>query len=545
MSALLAQSPSDGYLLPGFRSAAMPDMLVGRGAMEVASPADLFGPLLVEVQLGRLFADGKTFVDAVPVREPGQIRDAFAFLPADEASLRGFVAENFTLPAPARVHGAHGERDLRRYLRSTWADLCRETVTPNAGGSLLPVAGVHPVPGGRFAELYYWDSYFTMLGLIRDGFEQVAASTVDAFAELLETYGRIPNGTRSYYLSRSQPPIYFAMLGLVPDARPATRRRRLDALLIEHAFWMDGAADTGPGESAKRAVRMPDGAVLNRYWDDRATPRDESYWEDFRTADQSGRSPGEVYRALRAGAESGWDFSSRWFAEGEGLESIRTTQVVPVDLNACLYGMERTIAEVADGLCDDAVARRFDGLARRRRAAIHHWLWHDAGYFCDFDTDTGERRAQLTAATLMPLFTGVATRMQATRVARVTADSLLAAGGLRTTLIETGEQWDWPNGWAPLQWIAFAGLRRYGHRRLAHAIAARWVGTVDAEFRRSGWIHEKYDVERGTGGGGGEYVPQIGFGWTNGVTVSFMDLLGIGSGEGPARFPAQMAETDR
>ena len=529
MSAYFAANASTGHVPPVVRIGATSTMSARPAATDVASPADLFGDLLAKVQLGRIFEDGKTFVDAVPLRDPGQIRDAFADVAPDEEALRTFVAENFMLPTAARVHAAHEERDLRRYLRSVWADLCRESMPPIAGGSLLPVAGVYPVPGGRFAELYYWDSYFTILGLMRDGFEQVAASTVDAFAGLLETYGRIPNGTRSYYLSRSQPPIYFAMLGLVPDARPAPLRRRLRALLIEHAFWMDGAADAGPAGSSKRVVRMPDGSVLNRYWDDRATPRDESYREDFRTAGQSGRSPAEVYRSLRAGAESGWDFSSRWLVEGDGLESIRTTRIVPVDLNACLYGMERTIAELADALCEDAVVRRFDGLARRRRAAIHRWLWLDAGYFCDFDVETGEKRTQLTAATLMPLFTGVASRMQAACVARVTANSLLASGGLRTTLIETGEQWDWPNGWAPLQWIAFSGLRRYGHRRLAAAIASRWVGTVDAEFRRSGWTHEKYDVERGTGGGGGEYVPQIGFGWTNGVTAAFMDLLGIGA----------------
>ena len=496
-------------------------------APAIASPADLYGPLLSEVQLARLFEDGKTFVDAVPLRAPCQIREAFAALPPGVATLRGFVAENFRLPASARVHAAHGERDLRAYLRSIWPDLCHENAAPTAGCSLLPVAGVHPVPGGRFAELYYWDSYFTILGLIRDGFEQVAANTVEAFADLLATYGRIPNGTRSYYLSRSQPPLYYAMLGLVPDARPGPMRRRLEALLIEHAFWMNGAAGLGPAESAHRVVRMPDGAVLNRYWDDRTSPRDESYLEDVTTADRSGRPHADVYRALRAGAESGWDFSSRWFAEGDRLESIRTPEIVPVDLNACLYGMERAIAALADALCEDTIARRFDGAARRRRTAIHRWLWHDAGYFCDVDFETAEPRRHLTAATLMPLFTGVASRAQAAQVAQATTAGLLADGGLRTTLIDSGEQWDWPNGWAPLQWIAFAGLRRYGYRRLADTIAARWVGTVDAEFQRSGWIHEKYDVERRMGGGGGEYLPQIGFGWTNGVTATFIDLLGM------------------
>lgn len=524
-------------------------------APEVATPADLYGPLLTQVQLGQMFEDGKTFVDAAPRRHPDDIMRSFSDLPADSACLRDFVIDNFDLPEPAKVHPAHGEPDLRRYIRSIWPELCRNGGHPPPYGSLLPVEGPYVVPGGRFAELYYWDSYFSIPGLLRDGLDDVAHGIVTALTDLLERYGRIPNGTRSYYLSRSQPPLYYAMLDLVPDARPSVMRRRLNALLIEHGFWMDGAAGMAPGDCAGRVVRMPDGALLNRYWDDRDTPRDESYLEDVATASATSRAPEDVFRALRAGAESGWDFSSRWLTEGGGLESIRTHHIVAVDLNAFLYGMESAIVSLADGLCEDRIVRRFDGARKRRRAAIHRWLWHDQGYFCDFDLESRQLCPQLTAATLAPLFSGVATQAQAAMIAKVTADCLLAPGGLRTTLIETGEQWDWPNGWAPLQWIAFTGLRRYGHRRLADMIAARWIGTVDSVFQRSGWIHEKYDVERGTGGGGGEYAPQLGFGWTNGVTAAFMDMLRIrSSGQdraavqgvpgqyAPANFTAVMAE---
>ncbi|WP_405053585.1 alpha,alpha-trehalase TreF [Sphingobium sp. WCS2017Hpa-17] len=495
----------------------------------VASPADIFGPLLAQVQLNHIFEDGKTFVDAVPRHSAQDILSAFERCPSDSQALRDFVVTNFDLPDPARVHPAHGEPDLRHYIRSVWPELYRDGAHPAENGSLLAVTGPYVVPGGRFVELYYWDSYFSILGLLRDGFDHVAQGIVAAFSDLLQRYGRIPNGTRSYYLSRSQPPLYFAMLDLVPDGRPSATRQRLDALLIEHAFWMDGAEQVAPGGCAKRVTRMPDGALLNRYWDDRDTPRDESYLEDVATAEMSRRVPQDVFRALRAGAESGWDFSSRWFAEGGSLESIRTPQIAAVDLNAYLYGMESAIVRLADALCDDAIARRFDSASRRRRAAIHRWLWHDDGYFTDFDLECAQLRPHLTAATLAPLFTGVATQAQAAAIARVTSERLLAPGGLRTTLVETGEQWDAPNGWAPLQWIAFVGLRRYGYRRLADRIAARWVGTVDAVFQRSGWIHEKYDVERCTGGGGGEYAPQLGFGWTNGVAAAFMDLLDIRS----------------
>lgn len=493
------------------------------------TPFDLYGPLLDAVQMQGLFPDGKIFVDAVPRRSADEILRDFASLEGNADGLRDFVVANFDLPAPARVHQAHGEPDLRQYIRSIWGDLFRDGANPSPLGSLIPIQRPYVVPGGRFVELYYWDSYFCILGLLRDGYEKVAHDVVATFADLLQQYGRIPNGSRTYYLSRSQPPLFYAMLDLVPDPRPSVMRQRLDALLIEHAFWMDGCETLKPGESARRVVCMTDGVLLNRYWDDRDTPRDESYLEDSKTARASQRSPGEVFRALRAGAESGWDFSSRWFARGGSLETIRTSQIVPVDLNAYLYGMENTIARLADTLCEDAIARKFEGAMRRRRAAVTRWLWLDEGYFGDFDLEEDRLHQRLTSATLAPLFCGMATRTQAASVARITERHLIAPGGLRTTLIESGEQWDAPNGWAPLQWIAFSGLRRYGYRRLAAVIGRRWVETVDAEFQRSGWIHEKYDVERCTGGGGGEYAPQLGFGWTNGVTAAFMDLLNMRS----------------
>ena len=100
---------------------------------------------------------------------------------------------------------------------------------------------------------------------------------------------------------------------------------------------------------------------------------------------------------------------------------------------------------------------------------------------------------------------------------------MLAPGGLGTTEHDSGEQWDRPNGWAPLQWIAWAGLRRYEHNDLARDIACRWVNTVNEVYLRTGLIYEKYDVENPAIGSGGEYAPQIGFGWTNGVTADLID----------------------
>ena len=486
------------------------------------SPADLYGPLLAKVQERAILPDGKTFVDALAKRPVAEIMRDFANLPAGDAALRAFIAANFELPQVADAESVGSTQPLRARIGALWKELARAPDGRAASGSALPVRHRHVVPGGRFREIYYWDSFFTMLGLVRDGELELATGIVDAMTDLIEAHGHIPNGTRTYYLGRSQPPLFHMMVELLADPRPDVAARRLSAMKREHGWWMAGAEALAPGQSAARVTRLADGHLLNRYWDPRETPRDESWREDVATAAQSSRPVEQVYRELRAGAESGWDFSSRWLGDGT-LASIRTTAIAPVDLNAFLFGLETAIA--ASG---DAEAAHYAGLATARCAAMNRHLWHgEGGYFADYDIEAGALRAPLTAAALAPLAVGIATQDQADATALAAARDLLAPGGLRTTLVETGEQWDRPNGWAPLQWIGVAGLRRYGHAALARDIAARWVDTVAATFARTGLLFEKYDIETATVGGGGEYAAQVGFGWTNGVTADFIDSYNL------------------
>lgn len=481
-----------------------------------ASPADLYGPLLAKVQEREILSDGKTFVDALPKRPPAEIMRDFAKLRVDDDALRSFVAANFDLPAAGE--GARpAVLPLRAHICAMWKELAR---APKhcVRGSALPVRHRHVVPGGRFREIYYWDSFFTMLGLIRDGEIELATGIVDAMTDLIESHGHVPNGTRTYYLGRSQPPLFHMMVGLLDDRRPDVAARRVAAMKREHGWWMTGGDSVAPAHCQGRVVRFADGHILNRYWDPRNTPRDESWREDVLTAAGSGRPTGEVYRDLRAGAESGWDFSSRWL-DGASLSSIRTTHIAPVDLNAFLFGLERAIAGSSD-----AEAVRYAAMADMRREAINRHLWNaGCGHFTDYDFGRAAPATTLNAAALTPLLVGAATQEQADRTAVAVERGLLAAGGLHTTLERTGQQWDRPNGWAPLQWIAVAGLRRYGHGELAREIARRWVGTVEATFARTGLLFEKYDVEAVGIGGGGEYQTQTGFGWTNGVTADFID----------------------
>ncbi|WMJ71235.1 alpha,alpha-trehalase TreA [Stenotrophomonas sp. 24(2023)] len=500
-------------------------------AAEVPAPPDQqLQPLFQQVQGAHLFKDQKTFADAVPNAAPASVLQAWqqAQAGAGEA-LPQFVATHFTLPAATVAYVPPAGQTLRAHIDGLWPVLTRHSEDVPAHGSLLPLPHPYVVPGGRFREVYYWDSYFTLLGLASSGRWQQVRDMVDNFAWQLDAYGHIPNGNRSYYLSRSQPPFFSLMVDLLATHEgDAAYRRYLPPLQTEHAFWMRGAQGLAPGAASERVVRLADGSLLNRYWDARAVPRTESWTDDLATAAQAPqRAPAQVYRDLRAGAESGWDFSSRWLADPSALSSIHTTAIVPVDLNSLLYHLETTLARASRADGQTAQARRFDALAQARRQAINRVLWDSHnGWYGDLDRDSGQLRPALTAAALYPLWLQVARRPQARATAGAVRAQLLRSGGLLTTTVNTGQQWDAPNGWAPLQWIAVEGLQRYGQQGLARQIGVRFLRTVQAVYDRDGKLVEKYVVDgSATGGGGGEYPLQDGFGWSNGVTLALLDRL--------------------
>jgi alpha,alpha-trehalase len=493
-------------------------------------PQTLFGELFAAVQTAAIFADGKTFADAVPRAAPETILAAYrAAQPASPAALERFVSAHFSLPEDGPSVAAPAATSLRAHIDALWSGLTRTSPSAPRWSSLLPLPQPYVVPGGRFREIYYWDSYFTMLGLRESRRADLIEGMVKDFAHLIDTYGHVPNGTRTYYLSRSQPPFFFAMVGLLADdperGASAAYARYLPQLKREYAFWMAGAEGLNAGQSHRRAVALPDGAILNRYWDDRDTPRDESYREDTELARASGRPAAELYRDIRAAAESGWDFSSRWFAEAYTMATIVTTDTVPVDLNSLLFGLENAIAAGCEHAGDAAGASDFRRRAAARRAALDRYLWDGAaGVYFDYRIAERALIRRLSAATLYPLFLGCASPQQAQGVAAAVRASLLKSGGLVTTPLATGQQWDAPNGWAPLHWIGVAGFNRYGEGALAEAIAHRWLRNVRRVYAESAKLVEKYDVLTERGGGGGEYPLQDGFGWTNGVALKLMAL---------------------
>ena len=502
------------------------------------APDELFGELFRRVQMERIFADGKTFVDMVPKRSAAEIMADYETAKAAAGfDLKTYVEQNFDPPRqPKSGFASDGDQPLLVHIDTLWPVLTRPAGSEEgSAGSLIPLPNQYVVPGGRFREVYYWDSYFTMLGLRVSGKGELIRDMVENFAYLIDEVGHIPNGNRTYYLTRSQPPFFAFMVELLAEMEGEEGYTEfLPQLIAEYNFWMDGVDDvTETAPASGHVVRMPDGSLLNRYYDAGDRPRAESYREDVLTIRESGRDSQTVARHLRSGAESGWDYSARWFLDGEHLHTIATTDIIPPDLNALLYKLESILQQHG--------GEDYAGVADRRKAAINKWLYDDeVGFYQDIFwrgggaagaelvvNDTPKYTGYLTLAGVYPLFVGLADNRQAAAVGDLIAEQFLAPGGVRTSLKITGQQWDNPNGWAPLQWMTYQGLRNYNEGSTAEQIRRRWMANTERVYENVHKLVEKYNVEDITLlAGGGEYPVQDGFGWSNGVYLALLTAAG-------------------
>ncbi|MDB5161708.1 MAG: hypothetical protein JWM52_216 [Candidatus Saccharibacteria bacterium] len=489
-------------------------------------PDELLGDLFNDVQTQQIYTDGKTFVDLVPKKRVRSIQQEYNLLKKDpHFDLREFVGRHFydlsTTVHKKEPFAVDLNDSIDTHISKLWEYLERRNRIDR--GSLIALPHKYVVPGGRFSEQFYWDSYFIMLGLAADEKWGDVEAMLKNFAYMIRKYGYIPTANRTYFLSRSQPPFFVMMVRLLAEHKgKRVIREYLPLLLAEYRFWMKGRLKLEETEhfAYRRVVQMPNGVLLNRYYDNKITPRPESLREDTEAATSSQtRTPDRLFLHLRAAAESGWDFSSRWFKNPHDIRTIHTADIIPVDLNSMLYALEETIADGYNTLLHPIMVRRYRKKAAIRKEAINSYLWSDnRGFYTDYNFHVRKRTSVMSLAAVFPLYVGIASEHQAKLVAEKLKEDFLKPGGLVTTLEETGQQWDSPNGWAPLQWIAVEGLRRYGYTDLAEDVSDRWMELVEKVFKDSHRIIEKYNVTGGDGiGGGGEYVLQDGFGWTNGV----------------------------
>jgi alpha,alpha-trehalase len=496
-------------------------------AQPLRTPDQIYGQLFTDVQMSGIFPDSKTFVDCIPRRPPADILKDYTAIknnPAIRLSLQRFVEANFYIPQLPPTDFHTQEKNIEKHIEKLWTVLQRHSDTVVVGSSLLPLPHDYIVPGGRFREIYYWDSYFTMLGLKESRRYDIIENMVKNIAYLIDTYRHMPNGNRSYYVSRSQPPFFSLMVDLLAGIKgDSTYETFLPALLKEYQYWMDET------DATHHVVEMPDGSKLNRYWDQLSLPRQESYREDVTVVSSQhldSTAAGIVYKHLRSAAESGWDFSSRWFADGVSLSTIETTNFIPVDLNALLYHLEKTIAH-AYTLQDDSVqSTTFGQLAAKRKEAIERYCWSaSCQWYVDYNLRTQTQSQAPTLAGMFPFFLLIADTAHTHKAAAVLKNRFLKPGGVVTTLATTGQQWDAPNGWAPLQWTTIIGLEQYGEKELAATVASRWIRLNKKVFANTGKLMEKYNVVNlDLPAGGGEYPSQDGFGWTNGVLLALLHL---------------------
>jgi len=482
------------------------------------SPDEALGELFADVQNRRVYSDGKTFVDLIPRRRMKQIQQEYQLTKNDpQFDLRDFVSRHFyEFGGHKTAYHTDMSMSPRQHIAELWHVLERKNRRDR--GSLMALPYAYIVPGGRFSEQFYWDSYFIMLGLAADGRWDMIEGMLKNYAYMIRKFGFIPTANRTYFSSRSQPPFFSQMVRLLARHKGRTRTlvEYLPYMLLEYRFWMKGRRTLTKHENKAfaRVAEMPSGILLNRYYDNKATPRPEMSREDIETAETApDRISDRLYLHLRAGAESGWDFSSRWFEDPDDIRTIHTADIIPADLNSLLFMLEETIAESYRLFRQPLLARKFQDRADQRVRGMQEYCWSDKdGFFVDYNFHKQQSTGRLTLAGVFPLYAKIATTKQAAAVAqRIESDFLK-------------EQWDAPNGWAPLQWIAIEGLRNYGYHHLADTIKKRWVDTNLAVFTSKGKMVEKYDVVTpGLEGGGGEYPLQDGFGWTNGVLAALLN----------------------
>ncbi|WP_238584074.1 alpha,alpha-trehalase [Legionella tucsonensis] len=393
----------------------------------------------------------------------------------------------------------------------------------------------HPyvVPGGRFNEMYAWDSFFIELGLLESNRLNLAKNMVDNLIYEVVNYGIVLNANRTYYLGRTQPPVLTEMILAYYNKDPDKLWLKSTLPAIEKLYhhwtsppraiphiglsrYYSGGAGQTPEESPIYYAK-----VINYFRTHYISDYDKALFYD----PQNNKLTPLFYVADRTIRESGFDITAKYGPFGAGILDF-----APVDLNVLLYQMERDTQKIYKILGKDNEAIKWQARAEMRAKYINQYLWDEStGYYLDYDFKKKKRKYYPFATTFYPLWAGIASKEQAAAVVKHIPD-LLMKGGIVTSINNSGLQWDAPFGWAPLQYFAVLGLERYGYKRFAIEVAAKFINTVNRGFQRNHAIFEKYDVSTISTRTDNKIkysyaTNEIGFGWTNGVYLIFIKFL--------------------
>jgi len=533
-----------------------------------------YGDFLLTVQRAKLYPDQKTFVDRPLKSDPAEVLEKFKALGISGDNLNAeqkeqiaqFVDENFDRNAtefeawepsdwvenPSFLESINNT-NLRQWaseLHHFWKELgrkIREDVNTNKDRHSMYYVS-HPVivPGGRFKEFYYWDSYWIQRGLLVSGMTETVKGMIENFFEMVELLGFIPNGGRIYY-QRSQPPLLLPMVDAYYEATNDVDfiKSNIQTMITEFNFFLDHRTVEVKSNETGSTYKMA------RYNVELTDPRPESFSEDYELIHSLVDRDNEtvtnlLYSNLKSGAESGWDFSSRWFVLQEGespmqgnLTHTKTRDIIPVDLNSFIYWNAMLLAKFCGIVNDVGVCNPGTYLqhARDWQTAIHDILWdEEAGIWFDYDFVRQQKRKYFFPTNIAPLWVN-ATHGSTAEIAKRAVDYLHRSGatnfpgGIPTSMLQTGQQWDFPNGWAPLNHLVVEALENTGEptaQNLAFNLAQKWIQSNHLAYLQTEAMFEKYDVSIvGSAGSGGEYEVVVGFGWSNGVVLDFLKKYGM------------------
>jgi len=406
---------------------------------------------------------------------------------------------------------------------------------------LLYLPGAYVVPGGRFNEIYGWDSYFIQIGLLRDGEIALAKSQVEQLMYQVKHYGTVLNANRSYLLGRSQQPFLSLMVlaQFEHDQDFEWLQSTIPTLENFYYFWVVPphlnqatglsrffALGDGPAPEVVASERDEEGKDhyerVREYYSQYAV---EDYDVTLYYDQENNQLTDLFYKGDRSMRESGFDITNRF-----GPFSADIIHYAPVCLNSLLYQMELDMAQIQKILGYPEFGQQWLDRAAHRQELINRWLWCESrGLYLDYNFRTEQHRDYIYATTFYPLWVGLASPEQAAALVK-NLPELEAAGGLLTSASVTGNQWDAPFGWAPLNLMAVEGLLRYGYEKEAKRLAAKFVDLIVQEFEKNGTIVEKYDVIKRSARVSDEIFfgyssNEVGFGWTNGVFLKLLDIL--------------------
>ncbi|KAK6754171.1 hypothetical protein RB195_013276 [Necator americanus] len=510
--------------------------------------------LLMAVNYHELYNDSKTFVDMPMKNDPDYVLEKFneefsniSVEAINRTKLQQFVDTYFSPPGsemlpctpedwnpqPAKLMSIV-DPQLREWalkLNAIWRSLCKkiDPAIENSSSrySLIYLPHNFIMPGGRFREFYYWDAYWIIKGLITCEMYNTTKAMIENLGSLVERFGFVPNGGRVYYLQRSQPPL---LAGMLYEYYEVTKdkdfvQKMLPILEKELSFWNNNRMTTV-------SIKGTDYLVY-RYNTRSNMPRPESYAQDIKKA-QTVQDKAQFWQDIASAAESGWDFSTRWFSDHKTIYTVETKNVLPVDLNAFIC-WNLDILEYLFERIDDQVKSEFYRETRAKfRHTVHKVFYNrTAGSWFDYNLRTASHNTAFYPSITVPLFTGCYNSLNQGKSERLfTLMKSIGVfdypGGIPTSMIsDSEEQWDFPNGFSPLNHMVVEGLRKSQNAQMQDAgyqLAKKWIMGNFKVWKETNHMWEKYNVigDYPRPGSGGEYDVQDGFGWTNGA---ILDLL--------------------